>query len=207
MLRQIFGTYGITPQQPTDQTTARGQILNQDQDSSRIGGGIGTALEQFADNIFNWWLQCIFVFYDEPHWGAAIGTDKAIQVVKIVNSDINRNFVVSVAPGSMQPRDDVSIQNLAMTLWTADKIDPLTAMRTMPNIFPDPNASAQLLMLYLTNPQQYAAMLGVQQQQQQMGQPAQPQGAGQPAQVQPEPQPTMSGNPPSSGSLQEVPIQ
>lgn len=207
MLRQIFGTYGITPQQQTSQTTARGQILNQDQDTSRIGGGIGTALEQFGDNIFNWCLQMMYVFYDEPHWGAAIGTDKAIQVVKIINSDINRNFVVSVSPGSMLPKDEVSLQNMASTLWQEQAIDPLTLMRMMPNLFPDPNVSAQLLMAYKTNPIAYAQMIGVQAQQ-----AVQPGGTGisnqEQSLQQPQPQgpPTVAGPPPSSGALSEVPI-
>lgn len=200
MLRQIFGTYGITPQKPTSQTTARGQILNQDQDTSRIGGGIGTALEQWADNVFNWWLQMIYVFYDEKHWGAAVGTDKALQVVSIVNSDLNRNFVVNVSPGSMLPKDEISIQNLASELWKQQLIDPLTAMRTMPNMFPDPNQSAKLLMLYQTNPQLYAAQLGVP-----TMMPPQV-GGGQPAQAQAEGVPTLSGGNPGSGQLSEVPI-
>lgn len=200
MLRQIFGTYGITPQKPTSQTTARGQILNQDQDTSRIGGGIGTALEQWADNIFNWWLQMIYVFYDEPHWGAAIGSDKAIQVVQIINSNINRNFVLTVSPGSMLPKDEISLQNMASELWAQKAIDPLTLMRMMPNLFPDANKSAQMLMLFLTNPMQYAQMIGVSAQQ-----PPQV-GGGQPIQGQPQEAGTTGGLPPSQGSLQEVPL-
>lgn len=202
MLRQIFGTYGITPQKPNSETTARGQILNQDQDTSRIGGGIGSALEQWSDNIFNWWLQMMYVFYDEKHWGAAIGSDKAIQVVSIVNSDINRNFVVTVSPGSMLPKDEISLQNMASTLWQQEAIDPLTLMRMMPNLFPDPNVSAQLLMTYKTNPIAYAQMIGVPAQQ-----PPQQVGAGgQPIQGQPGQPPTTGGLPPSSGSLNEIPI-
>ncbi len=146
----------------------------------------------------------IYVFYDEPHWGAAVGTDKAVQVVQIINSNINRNFIVQVSPGSMLPKDDISIQNMASTLWNADKIDPLTAMRTMPNLFPDPNQSAKLLMLYLTNPQLYAQMIGVPAQQ-----PPQV-GGGQPVQGQPQAPPTVGGNagapPQGPGSLSQVPI-
>lgn len=199
MLRQIFGVYGITPQQNTEDTTARGQILKQDQDSSRIGGGVGEALEQLADNVFNWWLQMMYVFYDEPHYGAILGLGKSVEYVQIINSDINRQFVVSVSPNSMAPRDEIALQNTALSLWGQKAIDPVNLMKLLPQVFPDPNKSAQMLMMYLTNPQQYAAQLGI---------PAQqpPQTGGAPGQEIQNPDVNLAGGPPSSGSLQEVPI-
>jgi hypothetical protein len=60
-LRGIFGTQGLSGQNQPESQTARGMILNQSHDSTRIGGGIGDALEQVADNIFNWWLQLYYV--------------------------------------------------------------------------------------------------------------------------------------------------
>ena len=53
-LRSVFGTQGITATQQDENQTARGMILNQNNDSTRIGGGVGDALEQVADNVFNW---------------------------------------------------------------------------------------------------------------------------------------------------------
>lgn len=198
MLRQLFGVYGITPQKPTEQTTARGQILNQDQDSSRIGGTVGEALEQLADNVFNWWLQLMYVFYDEPHYGAILGLGKSVEYVQIINSNINRQFVVSVSPNSMTPHDEITEQNTALNLWDKKAIDPLNLYKRLN--FPDPNESAKMLMLFLTNPQQYAMDLGVQ--------PAQampPTGGGQSEQMQGTDD-NLAGGPPSSGSLQEVPL-
>lgn len=196
-LRQTFGVYGITPQQPNSETTARGQILSQDQDSSRIGGTVGGALEQLADNVFNWWVQMMYVFYDEPHYGAILGAAQGVQYVEIINSNINRQFVVSVSPNSMAPRDEISQQNIVLSLAQQKLADPLTVMKFLPNIFPDPNASAQLLMMYLTNPQGYAQMLGVPAQQ-----PPQV-GGGQPPNQAPPPTGTLSA-PPNNSPLQQV---
>lgn len=201
MLRQLFGVYGVTPQQNTEDTTARGQILKQDQDSSRIGGTVGEALEQLADNVFNWWLQMMYVFYDEPHYGAILGLGKSVDIVQIINSDLNRQFVVSVSPNSMAPRDEIALQNTALSLWGEKAIDPLTLMKLLPQVFPDPNKSAQMLMSFTTNPQQYAMDLGVQPQM-----PMQVAPGGQPEQLQ-NPDQNLAGNSPSSGSLQEVPMQ
>lgn len=198
MLRQLFGTYGITPQKENSETTARGQILEQDQDSSRIGGGVGEALEQLADNVFNWWLQLMYVFYDEPHYGAILGLGKSVEYVQIINSDINRQFVVSVSPNSMAPRDEIALQNTALSLWQDKAIDPLNLMKLLPQVFPDPNKSAQMLLTYMTNPAQYAAELGVQ-----MQQPMQQGAGGEP--IVPE-NPTTLSQPAQSGDLAQVPI-
>lgn len=152
-LRNIFGTSGLTPTQPTSQTTARGQILNQDQDSSRIGGGIGESLEQLADNVFNWWLQMMYVFYDEPHYASIVGQGQAITYVQIINSDLNRHFVVSVSPNSMAPKDEISERNQAVELFNAGALDPISLFKKLD--FPDPIETAKQVTLYTINPQQY----------------------------------------------------
>ncbi len=152
-LRSIFGTKALTPQTPTSNTTARGLILSQDQDSSRIGGGIGESLEQLADNIFNWWLQMMYVFYDEPHYAAVMGQGQSVSYVQIINSDLNRQFVVSVSPNSMAPKDEISEQNQAISLFEAGALDPVSLFTKLN--FPDPQETALKVMLYRTNPQAY----------------------------------------------------
>lgn len=155
-LRSIFGTQGLTPQEQNSDTTARGMILNQNHDSTRIGGGIGDALEQVADNIFNWWLQLYCVFYDETHYGAVMGNGRAVEYVSLVNSDMQRKFVVSVAPNSMQPKDEITEQNLAIDLWNAKALDPLTLFKKLN--YPDPLETAKQVALWTTNPQAYMQM-------------------------------------------------
>ncbi len=153
-LRSVFGVQGLAPSPDNNPETARGMILNQSHDSSRIGGGIGDALEQVADNVFNWWLQLYCVFYDEPHYGAIMGGDRAVQYVSIVNSNLDRNFVVSVSPNSMTPKDEISEANQAVELWNAKALDPITLYEKLN--YADPLASAQRLVLWLTNPQGFA---------------------------------------------------
>lgn len=200
-LRNIFGTQGITPQQPTSSTTARGQILNQDQDSSRIGGGIGESLEQLADNVFNWWVQLMYVFYDEPHYASIVGQEKSVEYVQIINSNLNRQFVISVSPNSMAPKDEISEQNQAISLYQAEALDPISLFQKLN--FPDPKATAERVVLWKINPMQYY--------QQYFGQPApvpgQPVQSGQipPQQVPPD---TGLANPsPANDLLEQVPIK
>lgn len=152
-LRSIYGTQGLTAQQPDENSTARGMILNQSHDSSRIGGGIGDALEQVADNIFNWWLQLYYVFYDEAHYAAIMGNGRAVEYVKLIMSGEQRKFVVSVIPNSMQPKDELTEVNQAVQLWESKALDPISLFKKLND--PDPLATAERVAMWTTNPQLY----------------------------------------------------
>lgn len=151
-LRGIYGTQGLVPNNEPD-VAVRNNILAQSKDNSRIGGGIGDALEQVADNIFNWWLQLYYVFYDEKHYGSIMGTGRAVEYVALVMSDEQRRFVVSVAPNSMSPKDEISQQNLAMQRWSGGAIDPIGLMKELNS--PDPMEDAKRLVIWTSNPQMY----------------------------------------------------
>ena len=153
-LRSIFGVQGLSSQpNKGEDTTARGMILNQAHDSTRIGGGIGDALEQVADNVFNWWLQMYMVFYDEPHYAAIMGNGRAVEFVGLVKSDMNRHFVVSVSANSMQPKDEITEQNLAIDLANKGWLDPINLFKKLN--YPDPMETAKMVTLFRTNPQMY----------------------------------------------------
>ena len=153
ILRNIYGTQGLTAQQPDENTTARGMILNQSHDTSRIGGGIGDALEQVADNIFNWWLQLYYVFYDEKRYGAIMGTGRAVEFVTLIGVNQTRQFVVSVSPNSMQPKDEITEMNMAIDLWNKKGLDPINLFKKLN--YPDPMQTAKQVALWITNPQVY----------------------------------------------------
>lgn len=152
-LRSVFGVQGLTPENAPEQGTARGMILNQSHDSTRIGGGVGDALEQVADNFFNWLVQLYCVFYDTPHYGAIMGNGRAVEYVSIVNSDLTRRFVVSVTPNSMKPKDEISEMNMAIEMWNNKAIDPIGFYKKINDA--DPMGTAKRVSLWLTNPQAY----------------------------------------------------
>lgn len=203
-LRSIFGVQGITATQQDEDQTARGMILNQSYDNSRIGGGIGDALEQVADNVFNWWVQLYTLFYDEPHTAMVIGQLKASQFVTLDSSMFSKRIVVTVAPDSMKPKDELTIMNQAVTLFQEGALDPKTLL-TILN-FPDVEQTSENTVLWSVDKtaylqlnfpelsQQLAQLQAANQQvaQQQQGQPGQAQGGLTPS--------------PSSGSLQSTPL-
>ena len=213
-LRTIFGTQGITSQPQNEDQTARGMILNQQHDTTRIGGGIGDAIEQVADNVFNWWTQLYYVFYDEEHVAAVMGQMKGVEYVTLSSQNLDRKLVVSVAPNSMKPKDETTQMNQALSLWQAGALDPKTLLTILD--FPDPQKTAESAVLWKLDPQTYLqlnfpelaqqlAQAQAQAQQQQMamggGQPAggpAPEGVTEPTQ-------DISAQP-ASASLSNVPI-
>lgn len=216
-LRSIFGTEGITASQQENDQTARGMILANQYDSSRIGGGIGDALEQVANTIFNWWVQLYYVYYNEPHFAAVMGQMKATEYVEIQASDLDRRIVVSVAPDSMKPKDEITEMNQALSLWESGAIDPKTLLTVLN--FPDPQETAAQATLWKINPQLYMQLnfpqlmqqiqAQIQQQPQQGAQPGQPapQGGNPTPASQPGAQPPSSlGGVPSNPSLSQVPL-
>lgn len=199
-LRSIYGTKALTPQTPNADTTARGLIVGQDQDSSRIGGGIGESLEGLSKNAFNWMLQMMYVFYDEPHYAAVMGQGQSVSYVQLINSDINRQFVVSVSPNSMAPKDEISEQNQAISLFTAGILDPISLFKKLN--FPDPMETAQMATLWKIDPMAYYQQNFAQQApQSQLGA-----SGGQPGQVQGQPPPNLSNPPLGNDPLTQVPL-
>ncbi len=221
-LRSSWGTQGLTAEPPTPDTTARGMVLNQAHDNSRIGGGIGDSIEQVADNAFNWLAQLYAVFYDEKHFAAIMGNAKAVEYVTLSNQDMDRQLIISVSPDSMKPKDDITNLNLAQALYGEGAIGPKTLL-TMVD-FPNPDESAadgalwavdKMAYIQLNFPEVFQALAQYQQQQaqQQMSNQAQgtamnaqasgkPQGGGQ----QPPAQPPTEAQDPASASLAQVPL-
>lgn len=204
-LKGIYGVQGIASQKPDENTTARGMILNQSHDTSRIGGGIGDALEQVADNIFNWWLQLYYVFYDEARYASIMGSGRAVEFVKLIMAGQQRHFVVSVAPNSMSPKDELTEMNQAIDLWKAQALDPITLFKKLN--FADPTETAKQTAMWTTNPQMYMQMMFPEAQPQMppnSPNPSNPLDGGQP--TPPAPDLGLSSEP-ASASLSNVPLQ
>ena len=64
-LRNIFGVTGLSSQGLQGDQTVRGKILTKEADGSRVGGGITEYIEMAIDEIFNWWVQLMFVYYSD----------------------------------------------------------------------------------------------------------------------------------------------
>ncbi len=155
-LRQSWGILGMTTQPGDEDMTARGMILNNQNDSTRIGGGIGQSIEQVADNVFNWLTQLYYVFYDEPHFASVMGTAKSMEYIQLQASMLTVPLLVSVSPDSLRPRDQITELNLAQTLFDKGVIGPKTLLKMLS--FPSPDEAAADGLLYKLDPMSYLTM-------------------------------------------------
>lgn len=147
-LRNIFGTSGLTAQGVQQEDTVRGKIMVNQQDTSRIGGGVTENIEQVADTIYNWWVQMMFVYYDEEHFITTAGQQGGMELITIKNSDfpLLKTLVITVKEGSLIPKDPLTQRNEAIDLWSANAIDPFNFYKKLD--FPDPAQATQQLILW-----------------------------------------------------------
>ena len=179
-IRNSFGTAGSTPQSQQQQDTVRGKILVAQQDTSRIGGTITQQIEQVADSIYNYWVQLMFVYYDDEHFILNSGVQGGMELLSLTNDQFPfvKSLSVTVKEGSLIPKDPLTQRNEAMDLWSANAIDPRSLFNKLD--FPDPDASTQSLMLWQMfqkgqiSPQQYLPTFQVPGGQSQPGQPMPP---------------------------------
>lgn len=200
-LDNIFGTGSSTPQALQQETTVRGKIMARSQDESRIGGGISVFIEQFADSVFNYMVQMMYVYYDTPHVASIIGDDNAGEYVQLQMSDLNRQLLVSVKEGSMVPHDPLTERNQAIDLWSAGATDPISLYTALDA--PDPIGAAERLFLWQTNP--IALFPNLQGQAASPPQPGAPTGGGQ-LQTAPTPQQAAPQVAQDQSSLANVPL-
>lgn len=135
-MRDIFGTAGSTPAGLGDEKTVRGKIMNRSLDTDRIGGGVSEYLEQLADNIYNWWLQLLYVY------------DTGFQFVP---GAVPPKLVISVKEGSLLPKDSTSIANQAIELGSAGKMSLMDMYERLE--YPNPKELAANVWLEVNAPQ------------------------------------------------------
>lgn len=220
-LRSSWGIQGIASQQVDEDQTARGMVLDQSHDTSRIGGGIGDGIEQVSDNAFNWLVQLYYVFYDENHFAAVMGNAKAVEYVTLSAQSLDRQLIISVSPDSMKPKDDITNLNLAQALYDKGAIGPKTLLKMVD--FPNPDEAAadgalwqtdKMAYIKLNFPEMFAELMGAQQEQAQVQMANAAQGAGMttaanaantPPEATTEPQQNIAQDP-ASAALNQVPL-
>ena len=134
--RDIFGTRGSTPAGLETETTVRGKLMNRGLDTDRIGGGISEYLEQFADDVYNWFVQLLYVYDDTDQFATMANKPKVI---------------VSVKEGSLLPKDSTTIANQAIELAAQGKMSTLDLYKRLD--FPDAETLAANAWLEQNAPQ------------------------------------------------------
>ncbi|MFA7257645.1 MAG: hypothetical protein WC047_08740 [Kiritimatiellales bacterium] len=135
-LRDIFGTKGSTPAGIESEKLATGKIMSRNLDTDRIGGGVSEYLEQFADDIYNWFVQLLYVY------------DTAFQFIE---GAVPPKLVISVKEGSLLPKDSIAIANQALTLAELGRISNLDLYKRLD--YPNPEEMAANVWLEVNAPE------------------------------------------------------
>lgn len=135
-LRDIFGTRGSSAAGIESETTVRGKIISRGLDTDRIGGGISEYLEQYADDIYNWLLQLLYV-YDADF--------------QFVAGAVPPEVEVSVKEGSLLPKDSTTIANQAIQLAEAGKMATVDLYKRLE--YPNPEELAANVWLETNAPE------------------------------------------------------
>ncbi len=142
-LRDIFGVKGSTQAGLQGENTVRGKLISRNLDTDRIGGGVSEYLEQFADDVYNWFVQMLYVY------------DTAFQ---FIDGAIPAKILVSVKEGSLLPKDTASVAGQALDLARLGRISTLDLMKRLEMPNPEEMAANVWLeaeapeLLYKNNP-------------------------------------------------------
>lgn len=150
-LKGNFGVSGSTPGGSRQERTIRGKQISQGHDQDRIGGGIAEYVENFAECVFNWMVQLMYVYYDEPHAASVLGAQKTKEYIELRSADLTKQLRVAVKDGSLLPKDSRSERDEAIQLWNEKAIDPITLFEKLD--FPNPREAAKNLYTWMTQPQ------------------------------------------------------
>ena len=131
-----------------------------------------------------------------------MGNGAAVSYITLQMQDESRRFVVSVAPNSMKPKDEVTEQNLAIELAQAGWLDPLTLFERLDDS--DPQDTAEKVTMFRINPQQYFMTYFPESAQQQPPQLGAPAPSGGQAPPQPSEAPTTLSAPASSADISKA---
>lgn len=132
-MRDIFGTRGSSPAGLETERTVRGKLQNRLLDTDRIGGGFSEYLEQMGDQIYNWFVQLLYV-YDERYAG------KPKPKVR-----------VSVKEGSLLPKDSLTLANQAIELAGQNRMSLLDLYKALD--YPNPEELAANAWLEVNAPE------------------------------------------------------
>jgi len=115
-----FGVRGSTARGIVDEKTVRGKIIVKGQDGDRASF-ITEFLEQYSDQIFNWFIQFLYVY-------------------KPTDYPFGPPLIASVKEGSLIPKDSVTKANQAVELATAGLMSLLDLYTRLDD--PDPQTTA-----------------------------------------------------------------
>jgi len=144
----VFGIHGALRGASGGSETLGGQMLNRQQDLSRIDQ-ITRCINRGMSRVANGLVQMMKMYYDEEHLFKILGQDGAYEFIKFTQADIEDDIVIYVKSGTPPALDPVAKMNQAIQLWQLGAIDPETLFQRLE--FTNPKEAAQKLYGWKNN--------------------------------------------------------
>ena len=148
-IKELFGVSGSNPAGIKGDKTVQGKNMVKAQDQERMATLV-EAIEQFTDKVFNWWVQLMYVYYDEQHTASIMGEDKATEYLQLKNDQLDRRLSVTVKEGSMLPKDQATKANQSMILAKMGMMNPIDTLDAMD--ISDPRGVVKRNLIYAQDP-------------------------------------------------------
>ena len=142
-LDNLFGVHSTTRGEREGRETARGRTLLKQADLGRLDY-IVREIDRAVQDIGNYFVQLMKLFYTEPRKIRFFGTGQDMEVFDISQEDVESGVEILVKAGSTLPKDEVSEADQALQLWQMGAVDPITLFEKLK--FPNPLESAERLM-------------------------------------------------------------
>jgi len=162
----LFGIHGTTRGERSGPETLGGRILMKSSDVDRISF-VSDYIEQFVDDIYNYWTQLMYVYYTEEHVAHVLGSESAMEYVRLRHEEFNQtvevkktngevqsepiSLLVSVREGSLIPKDPIVRRNEAVELFKMGALDPITMFENLD--YPNPREAAKKLWMWKNAPE------------------------------------------------------
>jgi len=143
----LFGLHSTTRGERGSQETATGRQLLKQADLGRLDAFVRIT-ERAIDDLGEWLLQLMKLFYDTEHVFPILGEDGSAEFIKFKKESIQKGMKVKVRHGSTLPTDPEVEANRVIQLWQLGAIDPITLYKKLN--YSNPEALAQKLMLFKT---------------------------------------------------------
>lgn len=137
----IFGIHGALRGASSEKTLG-GQILNRQQDLSRIDQ-LTRCINRGVSRLANGFVQMMKLFYSTDQVIKILGNDGSIEFITFTRNDIDDGTVIVVKSGVPVALDPTSKYQQAIQLWQLNALDPETLYERLD--FADPQLAAKKL--------------------------------------------------------------
>jgi hypothetical protein len=155
---EIFGTVATFRGTSDRAESATGRAILREEGLSRLDEVIDL-IDFMGRELYAWWFQMIKVKYTESHLTKPLGSDRAGDVIDIMQDDLQDGIEIQIQPGQTLPDDKVFRAERAREDAKDGLIDPITYLENAGG-YDNPEKIAKRAIMFKANPFSVLALDG-----------------------------------------------